>query len=140
MNPKLNSSYRINPSRIAVELDSTHHIYFTQHRHLTPEHKYFAAILSIQTSLTAEYFERLVETLAMGGVGLDVYGARIYLDNPTGLLTYDVASRLLRELGEFLMERNLCAARFERWEVKGTGIRQLSVGGLVLEHSANAAV
>ena len=47
---------------------------------------------------------------------------------------------MLDESGEFLMERNLCAARFERWEVKGTDIRQLSVGGLVLEHSANAAV
>lgn len=139
--PTSNSSVGgINPPQIAVEIDSTHNIYFTEYRHLVPERNYFAAVLSFQTSLTAEFFERREETLETGGVGLDVYGAHIYLDNPTGRLTYVVANLMLGELGEFLMERNLCTARFELWEVRGRDVRQLSEGGLVPERSAKAAV
>ena len=130
----------INPPRIAIQIDSTHNIYFTQYRRLTPERNYFAAIISFQTSLVAEYFLRRVETLETGGVSLDVYGATIGLDNPTGLLTYEMANRMLGELGEFLMEENVCTASFELWEIGGANVRQLSEGWLVPESSAKTAI
>ena len=101
-----------NPPRIAIQIDSTHEMYFTQYHHLTPERNYFAAIISFQTSLIVEYFSRRVETLETGGVSLDVYGVTIDLDNPTGLLTYEMAHRMLGELGEFLMDEDVCTARF----------------------------
>lgn len=76
----------------------------------------------------------------MGGVSLDAYGATIYFDNPTGLLTYEMAHRMLGELGEFLMEMDLSTARFELWEAQGGNIRQLSEGCLTPEHPAKVAV
>ena len=76
----------------------------------------------------------------MGGVSLDAYGAEIQFDNPTGLLSYALAHRMLGELGEFLMEEDLCTARFELWEVRGPNVvRQLSVGWLVSETTAKTA-
>ena len=130
--PNLNSSINPDPPRVAVQIDDTHNIYFTQYRLLSPSRNYFAAIVSMQTSLIAEYFSRRAETLEDVGVSLDVYGAEIYLDNPTGSLTYAMAHRVLGELGEFLMEGNRCTARFELWEVRGgENVRQLSVGWLV---------
>ena len=88
----------------------------------------------------AEYFSRRVETLETGGISLDVYGATIDLDNPTGLLTYEMAHRVLGELGDFLMDEDMCTARFELWDIRGVNVRQLSVGWLVPDSRAKTAI
>lgn len=113
-----------------IKIDATHDIHFTQYRHLFPERNYFAAIISLQTSLIAQYFERQGEDLDAGALSLDAYGAEIYLDNLTGRLTYAMAHRMLGELGEFLMGGYRCVARFELWETQGAQAEQLSVGWL----------
>lgn len=131
MLPNLNSSINPNPPGVAVQIDDTHNIYFTHYHPLRPSRNYFAAIVSMQTSLIAEYFSRRSETLEDVGVSLDVYGAEIYLDNPTGLLTYAMAHRVLGELGEFLMEGDRCTAQFKLWEVRGEeNVRELCKGWL----------
>ena len=83
-----------------------------------------------------EYFERRAETLLAGAASLDVFNAQVLVDNPTGVLTYAMAHRMMGELGEFLMEGNFCMARFELWEVRAAGVKQLSVGWLIPEYMA----
>ena len=93
----------------------------------------------MQTSLIAEYFERKVATLDEGGVALEAYGAQIEVENPTGALTYEMAHRTLGELGEFLMEQDSCAARFELWRVQRSEFRQISEGFIMPEPRAGTA-
>ena len=63
-----------------------------------------------------------------GNVDFYAFGVRIEFDNPTKQLTYAVAHRLFGELAEFMMQGNFCQARFEMWEIRGGGGRQLVVG------------
>lgn len=90
----------------------------------------------MQTALMTEYFERRAETLLVGAASLDVFKAQVLVDNPTGVLTYAMAHRMMGEVGEFLMEGNFCMARFELWEVHAARVRQISVGWLIPEHMA----
>lgn len=129
------SSLTISPPRIAIPIDPMHDIYFTQYRQLLPERNYFAAIISIQTSLIVDYFEHGQETLEIGGVNFDAYGAHIFFDNPTGQLTYAMAHRMFGELGEFLMEWDKSTARFEVWVGEGANVRLLSAGSLTAEYA-----
>lgn len=139
------SSAGSNPPRIEIQIDPMHTIYFTQYRLLVPQRNYFAAIISMQTSLMDEFFDRAGEQqtalLDPGGVSMDVYGAEIYLDNPTGELSYQMAHRVLGELGEFLMEGLRCSARFELWEtMEGQAGRRISGGWLRDDGGAQGAV
>lgn len=132
--PNLNGSISSDSPRISVQIDATHTIYFTQYRRLVPARNYFAAIITMQTSMIVDYFERREETLEIGSIDLDVYGVHIFLDNPTGHLTYALAHRMLGALGVFLMERGYCTARFGLWEDEGAEVRQLSDGLIVPDH------
>lgn len=138
--PNPNSTISVDPPRIVIKIDATHDVHFTQYRHFFPERNYFAAIISLQTSLIVQYFERQGEDLDTGGLSLDAYGAEIYLDNLTGRLTYAMAHRMLGELGKFLMGGYRCAARFELWETQGAQAEQLSVGWLEPEDTNKNAV
>lgn len=111
-----------------VAMDATHTVYFTKYQHLFPERNYYAAIVSIQTSLMSQYFQRRVETMFPGNIDFSAFGVRIYLENPTQQLTYAVAHRLFGEVAEFMMQGNFCTARFEMWEIRGGGGWQLGLG------------
>ena len=138
--PSPNSSLTISPPRVAIQIDAMHDIYFTQFRQLLPERIYFGAIISIQTSLMVDYFERGEETLETGSVSFDAYGAQIVFDNPTGRLTYAMAHRMFGELGEFLMECDMSTARFEVWEGHGAMARLLSAGALMADEAGKSTV
>ncbi|CAF9941100.1 hypothetical protein IMSHALPRED_002423 [Imshaugia aleurites] len=136
--PNTNGTVNSNPRRRGIRIDDTHTIYFTEYRALVPARNYFAAIIAMQTSMIMEYFERRAETVRAGSEVFDVYGVHIYLDNPTGQLTYELAHRMLGELGEFLMEGGYCTARFGLWGNQGAAVRQLSEGWIIPEYTGNA--
>ena len=130
-NASTNTTLSGDPPIKVVAMDATHSIYFTKYQHLFPERNYFAAIVSIQTSLMAQYFERRVDLMYPSNIDFSAFGVRILLGNPTQQLTYAVAHRLFGELAEFMMQGNFCTARFEMWEISGGGGRQLGVGWIV---------
>ncbi len=88
----------------------------------------------------AEYFSRRTEKLDPGVASLEVFGVNILIDNPTGRLTYAIAHRMLGELGQFMIQGNVCTARFELWETRVGGVRHLGAGWLVPAYMATTAV
>lgn len=126
------------PSQAPVHwaVEDTHTLVFTAYTPSYPERDYFAALISLQTAIFANYTTSPSPTLEEEVIDYNAYGITIEIDNWYGALYYKLLSQMVGEVGAFLQSWKKCEATWrlvERDEQFGRGARVLCVGAIKKE-------
>ena len=92
-------------------LSPLHLLTFTSYSTATPERNYFAALLSLQTSIFSNYTaSHSSPTLEDDVIDYAAYGVIIEIDNFDRLLDYGMLSEVVGGVGAFLRRWKYCEA------------------------------
>ena len=133
-NPSSSNQPLRSQAPITWPLSPSYSLVFTTYTTSTPERNYYAALLSLQTKIFANYTTSHTYFIDKETIDYSAYGVTIEIGNFDGELQYELLSQLVGGVGAFLQSRKKCEAEWRLQYLDEDGgrrrLRVISVGSI----------